>query len=245
MSEESAQDRQRRRALRGIGSSSEKAPGLPSPPRRRRPALAAVAVLLIVGGAALAGLLALRLDSRVPVLVLAQDVPAGTEITADLLRTTDVASEGTLLIAESDANQVIGLHARTSLTEGQLLDTTMLQDGAPYPDGTVRVGVPLTVGLVPSGLRADDEVRLVRASDGSNAPEPLAVALVISTSAAEQSGGLAGGDGTGGSSATLLVPEDAADAIIDASGSDLLGIALLSRGVTLDDAQLTVLGGAG
>ena len=70
----------------------------PSPPRRRRPALAAIAVLLIVGGAALAGLLALRLDSREPVLVMTQDVPVGTKITADMLGTTRVASEGLKLI---------------------------------------------------------------------------------------------------------------------------------------------------
>ena len=44
---------------------------VPAPPRRRRPALTALAVLLIVGGAALAGLLAVRMDSREPVLVVA------------------------------------------------------------------------------------------------------------------------------------------------------------------------------
>ncbi len=240
----SVQDRQRDRAARGIRSRSAVA-GIgsdrPSPPRRRRPAIAAIAVLLIVGGAALAGLLALRLDSRVPVLVVTQDVPAGTEITTDVLGTTRVASEGLDLIPESDARSVLGTYASSALSAGQLLDTKLLTTAEPIGADQVRVGVPLQSGQVPPGLRSGDEVRIVRLGDGTNPVRPLAVGLYLESDSVE-SGGLSGGATS--STATLLVPASAADEIIDAAGNEVLGMALIRRGVPLDEAKLTVLGGS-
>ncbi len=239
----SVHDRQRDRAARGIRSRSAVAAqqDRPSPPRRRRPALAAIAVLLIVGGAALAGLLALRLDSREPVLVLTQDVAPGTKITTDVLGTTRVASEGLSLIPEKDARTVLGTYAKGALSAGQLLDTTMVVTGQPIGADQVRVGVVLTSGKYPPGLQDGDEVRIVRLGDGTTPVAPLAVGLVIETSASE-GGGLS--DGAGASAqATLLVPADASDDVIDASGNDRLGLALVRRGVSIDDAQLTVLEG--
>lgn len=240
----SVQDRQRERAARGVRSrSAASANGSerPSPPRRRRPALAALAVLLIVGGAALAGLLALRLDSREPVLVLTQDVAAGTEITADMLGTTPVASEGLALIPEDQASTAIGTYARAPLSKGQLLDTTVLTTAEPFGTNEVQVGIPLVDGQVPPGLRSGDQVRIVRIGDGNTPVQPLAVGLVLSASGSEE-GGLAGG-GSSKSTATVLVPALAADAVVDASGNELLGMSLIRRGVAVDDARLQVLGG--
>jgi hypothetical protein len=238
------QDRQRDRAARGIRSreaASAYAGQRPSPPRRRRPALAALAVVLIVGGATLAGLLALRLDSREPVLVLNQDVPVGTKITTDLLSTTEVASDRLMLIPESKVKQVLGTYARTSLTRGQLLDTSMLTTAAPFGATQVQVGVPLTAGHVPPGLRSGDEVRLMRIGDGSNPVSPLAIGLVLSVSTPDD-GGSFGGSGRNSSTATVLVPAKAADGVVDAAGSDVLGMSLIRRGVTVDDANLIPLG---
>lgn len=237
-------DRQRQRAARGIRSRSAAAGAdqRPSPPRRRRPALAAVAVLLIVGGAALAGLLALRLDSREYVLVVGQDLAIGQEITPDVLVRSRVAAESTLLVRENQASQVLGTYARIALQEGQLLDTTMLVRTPPAGDDTATVGVPLASANVPPGLRAGDEVRLIRISDGTNPAGALATALVTDT------GSTGGGDGLGATAearlATLLVPADAADAVVDAAATGRLGMALLRRGVAVDEAVLTPLGDA-
>lgn len=240
-SSSSVQDRQRQRAARGIGTSStEQRPT--SPPRRRRPALAALAVLLIVGGAALAGLFALRIDSREPVLVLNQDVPVGTEITSDLLSTTDVASDQLLLVPADQADSVIGTYSRTGLSSGQLLDTSMLQTEAPFDTGDVRVGVPLTAGRVPAGLRSGDQVRIVRLGDGTAPATALAVGLLLDTTSSN-AGGLAGEE-AGGSGATLLVPAESADAIVDAAGNDLLGLALVQRGVSTENAGIQSLDAA-
>ncbi|MET0468927.1 MAG: hypothetical protein ABWZ87_09305 [Aeromicrobium sp.] len=203
--------------------------------------MAALAVLLIVGGAALAGLLALRLDSREPVLVVTQDVPAGTKITAEMLGTTNVASEGLNLIPEGEASIVLDSFARTSLRTGTLLDTNVLTDQEPFSTDQVEVGVALQAGQVPSGLASGDEVRIVRLGDGSNPVRPLAVGLIIEAGTSEDSGISGGGTST---TARLLVPARAADEILDAAGSELLGLALIRRGVSTDEAQLLVLEGS-
>ncbi|PJJ53578.1 SAF domain-containing protein [Mumia flava] len=240
----SVHDRQRDRAERGVRTRDAMAAlrnDRPSPPRRRRPAMVALSILLIIGGAAIAGLLALNLDSREPVLVLAQDVPAGTEITTDLLRTTPVASEGLQLVPEDQAAEVLGTYTRVPVSQGQLLDVTMLTTAEPMGEGRAQVGVPMTAGLVPPGLRSGDEVRLVRTgTSAGDQVTPLAIGLVLSTSA-EEGGGLTGGEG-GDGSATVLVDADSADAVVDAAGSNLLGIALVRRGVAIDDADLRALG---
>ncbi|MET0447610.1 MAG: SAF domain-containing protein [Aeromicrobium sp.] len=200
-------------------------------------------MLLIVGGAALAGLLALRLDSREPVLVLTQDVPAGTEITSEMLGSTRVASEGLSLIPEDDASGIVGkTYARTSLNAGQLLDTNVLTTTEPFGTDEVRLGVSLTAGQVPLDLKSGDEVRIVRLGDGSNPVQPLAVGLVLDVDQSDGGGGLSGGSSS--SSASLLVPARASDAVIDAAGNELLGMALIRRGVQIEDAQLLVLEGS-
>ncbi|TNC40368.1 SAF domain-containing protein [Mumia zhuanghuii] len=242
----SVHDRQRERAARGVRTRQSLAAGKsdrPTPPRRRRPAMAALAVLLIVGGAALAGLLAVNLDSRTSVIVVNQDVPAGTEITTDLLTTSMVASEGLKIVPEDQVSAVLGTYARVPLSEGQLLDTTMLVKGGVLAAGTVQVGVPLPAGRVPAGLRSGDEIRLIRLSDGaSSQPTPLATALVLRTAAGE-SGGIVDGGGSSGGGATLMVPSRAADAIVDAAANERLGMALIRHGVAIDDVELSVLGG--
>jgi hypothetical protein len=197
-------------------------------------------VLLIVGGAALAGLLALRVDSRVPVVMLTQDVAAGTKITSDMLGTTPVASEGLMLVPESKVDEVLGTYTRTALTRGQLLDTSVLTTAEPFGANQVQVGVPLKDGQVPPGLRSGDEVRIVRVGDGSSEVHPLAVGLVLSAATSEDDGLSSSGSRT--STATVLVPALAADAVVDASGNELLGMSLIRRGVAIDDAKLQVLG---
>lgn len=213
----------------------------PSPPRARRPTMTALAVLLIVGGAALAGFLALRLDSRVPMVVVGSDVPAGTKITSKMLEQAPVSSDLSTLIKASDADQVVGLYTNVGLSEGQLLDTTMLTEDSPVADGRATVGVPLTEGKVPPNLRPMDEVRLVRIGDGTNPSEALATGLVLSTKAAKANG-LAGTSGI--SVATVLIPQQAADAVVSAAGGDTLGMALLKSGVPVDKASYQVLGGS-
>jgi hypothetical protein len=240
-----ARDRERAREARGIRSSATAASTyrseVPKPPHRRRPMMALLAVLLIVGGAAFAGLLAVRLDSREQVMVLARDVPAGTRITAGLLAETPVASEGLQLVPADQVDAVIGTWTRVSISRGQLLDTSMLTRADPVDGDRALVGVPLRSGRVPPGLRSGDLVRVVRIGDGTTPLSPLAVGLVLET-VTDTSEGLAG-EGGSTSRGTLLVPTSAADAVVDAAGNDQLGLSLVRRSIPVDEAPLQDLGG--
>ncbi|MTB89258.1 SAF domain-containing protein [Aeromicrobium senzhongii] len=236
---DAAQDRQRARTARGVGGRAAPGASRPTPPRRRRPAFALLGVLLIIGGAALAGLLALRMDSRDPVLVLRSDVPAGTEITRDILGETNVSSDSDLIVPAGALSSVLGTYSRVPLSKGQLLDTSMLVRTNPLGGGKLaEVAVPLVEGRVPDGLDSGDLVRVVRIGEGEGTSVPLALALVVRPPVESGGGGVLGGGGDSkGSAATLLVPIDIADAIVDAAGNNRIGMSLVDRGVAVTDSD--------
>ncbi len=236
---DAGQDRQRARSARGVGGRTTPSASRPAPPRRRRPAVALLGVLLIVGGAALAGLLALRMDSRDPVLTLNADVPAGTQITRELLGQSNVATDSDLIVPADAINSVVGTYAKLPLSKGQLLDTTMLVTSNPLEGGTVaEVGIPLIEGRVPDDLDSGDLVRVVRIGDGNTSGQALALALVVKPPVSSDSGGVLGGGGdSDSSSATLLVPLQVVDAIVDAAGNNRIGLALVDRGVAVTETD--------
>lgn len=217
--------------------------GPPSPPRRRRPALTALAVLLIVGGAALAGLLAVRVDSREPVLVLNRDVPVGTRLTSDMFSQTGVASDGLSLVPVDQVSQVEGLYVRQDLYEGQLLDERMLTTKPPISSRYAQVGVPLDSGAFPPGVTTGDQLELLRISDSNDQPsQALCTGLVLGISS-----GSKGGFGSTASTpvATVLVPRTSAEAVVGAAGADALGGALQATHVSLGKADIVDLSGVG
>lgn len=227
-----AQDRRRAREERGLSSAGagKRTDRLPPAPRERRPLLAALAVLLIVGGAAGAGLLAVRSDSRVSVLVAARDIAAGEAITADSLRTAQVASDSTLLIPESQRKLVVGEFARVSVSAGQLLDTTMVTAAKSLQPGKVAVGASLAVGRVPaSGLEPGDVVQLVQVADGKG--------VVIVSDAFVSSARAPGTASTGSAGAitvTFFVDEAAGARVAGVASAGELAAVLVSRGAAID-----------
>lgn len=234
---DAANERQRAREQRGIRSNQRvraDSTRLPSPPRQRRPALAALAVLLIVGGAAVAALLAMRVDERTPVLVLAGPVAAGEQIAREDLATTQVASELDSLIPESQADDVVGRYARVALAEGQLLDTTMLETQAPLSEGQTAVGAFLAQGFLPAGgLRAGDIVDLVSIVTGEG-KTVVEGARVASATAAEGTGNTGGG---AGSMVTLLVDRGDAATVGGLAATNQLVVTLVERGVPFDSEE--------
>jgi hypothetical protein len=231
----SAPGRKARPARKPRGGSSL-GPSVPTPPRRRRPALTALAVLLIVGGAALAGLLAVRMDSREPVLVVSQQVSTGQRITADMLESRNVSGDNLGAIPSDQKAKVLNYYARQTMYPGQLLQTNLLRTNPPLAEDQAQVGVPLTSGKYPPGLRSGDAVRLVRIGDAQNPSVPLSTGLVLEVSKAKSSS--FGGDARS-SVATILVPQSVVDQIVGATGIDDLGIALIGRGVGIGEADIT------
>jgi Flp pilus assembly protein CpaB len=227
-------DRRRTREDRGIRSTrttkSAVSDRLPAPPRQRRPALAALAVLLIVGGAAVAALLAMRVDERVPVLVAEKPIAAGQQITEDALGTTDVASEGTLLIPESQLSQVVGQYASRSIEPDQLIDTAMLQTSGMLTEGSVAVGASLAAGRMPaSGLFAGDVVDLISVdADGKGR-------VIVENARVSSTGAPASTDSPAGAASiiTVIVERDDAPEVAAANAGGQLSVVLVSRGTDL------------
>ena len=215
---------------------------VPSPPRRRRPALTALAVLLIVGGAALAGLLAVRMDSREPVVVVSEQINVGEQITEDKLQPRNVSGDGLPVIRWDQRKQIIGdAYARETIRPGQLLQTDLLRSDPPLELDQAQVGVPLTSGKFPSGLRSGDAVRLVRIGDTQRPSAALCTGLVIDVDRAAKSSGF--GSDAKASVATVIVPQSVADDVVGATGTDELGAALIGRGVSIEDADIQDLTG--
>ncbi|MGH8776903.1 MAG: SAF domain-containing protein [Jiangellaceae bacterium] len=229
--QDQAQDRRRAREERGVRSTrtvQATAERLPSAPRQRRPALAALAVLLIVGGAALAGLLALRADERVPVLVANIRIPAGVQITEELVGTTPVASEGTLLIPATQLDALVGRYARVEIQEGQLIDSEMVTRTPALEPGGVALGAALGPGRMPAtGLSPGDIVDLVRVVDG----EGTVILEDVRVSSVQEPESTAAGAMT---RVTFIVDRDDAADVAAVGASEELAAVLVSRGTPLE-----------
>jgi Flp pilus assembly protein CpaB len=201
---------------------------LPRPPGRRRPGLAALAVLLIVLGAATAGLLALRMDNRVPVLVARHEIPVGQQITRDDLAQARLSSEGISVIRASQADQVIGRYAGQKIASGRLIDADMLSSSGLLTAGRAAVGMSLEAGRYPAGgLQTGDVVAVVRAANGSGRViADRAVVGSVKDPASSSFGGSSGGNTV----ITVLVDRDAVADVAAAAMDDQVSLVLLSRG---------------
>jgi len=211
----------------------------PSPTKHRRGGLIGLAVLLIVGSAAVAGLLAVRLDSRSAVLVAGRPIAIGQQINRADLRATRVASEGLTLLPVSDSNQVIGKYAAQAIPAGRLLDAAMLQKQGYLVAGKVAVGVAVPPGRMPTnGLQQGDKVQIIRVTDGR--PKVLVDSAEVSTPPADPSargGGLIGGGSSQGSGsaavATVIVSAEDGPAVAAGSAANELSVVLVERGSQL------------
>jgi hypothetical protein len=225
----SVADRQRSRA--GRRAATPNAAGQIAPPRQRRPALAALALLLIVGGALVAGLLAVRMDSRVPVLVAKEAIEPGAQITEDDIGVVRVASDDIGLIGEEYADDVIGAYAVTRIDPDTLLTENNVSTKTPIPDDRAIVSVPLEGKLAPaSSVRSGDLVQVVRATSSSGTNEEakvLGTAYVLEVSQPETE---EFGTGAEVATASLLVLDDVALSVIDASSAGEAGLAILESG---------------
>ncbi|GAA3620191.1 hypothetical protein GCM10022223_41330 [Kineosporia mesophila] len=226
----------RSRESGGRGSTagtSKAAPGterLPRPPGTRRPGLAVLAVLLIVLGAAVAGLLALRLDDRQDVLVARSTIVVGQQITAENLAVAKVASDGVAVIAADQADAVIGRFAGAEIPPGRLLDPGMLASTSLLGADKAGVGVSLGVGRYPAGgLETGDVVQVVRAVEG----EGKAIAdqaTVSSVKTSDDSVFASGGESQ--AVVTLIVSRNEAVQVAAAAAADQISLVLLERGAT-------------
>jgi SAF domain-containing protein len=148
-------------------------------PRRRRPGMIALAVALVGVGILAGAAVYTATNHRVAVLVATANVPTGSVITAGDIGSASVsAGPGVQVIPASQAQQVIGQIAGTTLHPGMLLTAAELTTLRPPGPGQVLVPLPMRPSVLPaSGLTPGDHVLVVptpgsQGQSGSSATAP-------------------------------------------------------------------------
>ncbi|MEU7314898.1 SAF domain-containing protein [Streptomyces sp. NPDC007083] len=98
---------------------------------------------------------------RADVLVLARDVPAGKVLTAQDLRTVQVAADSGVIPVER-RGEALGRQARVPLVAGSLLSPGMVGHSADFPPkGSSQVTLALEAAAAPSNLARGDRVAIL------------------------------------------------------------------------------------
>lgn len=128
------------------------------------------------------------LDDAEPVVQVVRDVPAGSEITADMLRTVDVDADPTVNVVAGDrVDTLVGAYAKVRLVAGSLVTTDQVQADPLVSNGAAIVAVQIAEGSLPAGLRERVPVLVVIPARDGAAPasiEGRVVGLPVATSSA-------------------------------------------------------------
>lgn len=126
---------------------------------RNRIALGALLAALAIGGNVW---VYSSLDSADAVVQVVRDVPAGEQITADMLRTTDVDADSTVNLVPGDQlDSLIGRYAKVRLVSGSLVTAEALQAGPLVRAGSAIVAIQVAEGTLPIGVRERVPIVLV------------------------------------------------------------------------------------
>ncbi len=149
--------------------------------RERRPALAALGVLLVAGGALASAWLALQVSDRADYLVIAegQDVVQGAKIGPDDLAEVSLPDDLDGAIPASEADDVVGQYARTSLLTGTILSPEMVEQETAVPQGFSIVSSRFDSGDLSDLAVVGSQVLLRVPPDDDGNDEPGAVRGVI------------------------------------------------------------------
>lgn len=139
------------------------------PASRRRNRIAAGIVLAAVAVGGNLWLYASLDDSR-PVLQVVRDVPAGEQITGDMLRTVEIDADPTVNLVDGDRlESLVGSYAKVRLVSGALVTPESFQATPLVAAGSSVVAIQVTDGSLPVGLRERVPVLLVIPADRSSA----------------------------------------------------------------------------
>lgn len=156
------------------------------PAARRRNRIAAGLALGAIAVGANAFVYA-GLDDAEPVVQVVRDVPAGTQLTADMLRAVDVDADSTVNLVPGDRMEaLVGSYAKVRIVAGSLVTGEQLQATPLVTDGRAIVAVKVAEGSLPAGLRERVPVLVVvPANDGEpTSIEARVVGLPASPSSA-------------------------------------------------------------
>jgi hypothetical protein len=109
-----------------------------------------------------------NLDTSEPVVQAVRDIPAGEQITTDMLRAVDVDVDGTVnVIAGDRLDSLVGSYAKVRLVSGSLVTAEALQPTPLVTPGASVVAIQVADGSLPIGLRERVPVLLVVPADRS------------------------------------------------------------------------------
>jgi hypothetical protein len=144
---------------------------------RNRIALGALLAAVAVGGNAW---VYSNLDDAGPVVQVVRDVPAGEQITADVLRTTDVDADSTVnLVPGEQLDSLIGRYAKVRLVSGSLITAEAVQDGPLVRPGNAIVAIQVADGTLPIGLRERVPILLVVGDPAAEDPPTTVTGRVV------------------------------------------------------------------
>lgn len=200
---------------------------LPAPARDRRPALAALALLLVLGGALGSALIAYRSGDRVDVLVARGDIEVGQQVSRTDLAVARVAADGAATIEASAAGNFVGTTATGRIPAGTMLNRTMFLSGSSTtPAGALVVGVVLSPTQRPAGeVHAGDVVRVFLVPREAGGVGSQGGTVLASAVRVAEVGATASGDAL---RLSLLVPENAATAVVTAAATGSLAVTRLA-----------------
>ncbi len=149
------------------GAASTSGRGFQPASRRRNRIAAGVALAAIAIGGNL--WVYSTLDSATPAVQAVRDIPAGEQITGDMLRTVDVDVDSTVnVIAGDQLDSMIGSYAKVRLVSGSLVTAEAIQATPLVTPGMSVVAIQVAHGSLPIGLRERVPVQLVVPLDRSS-----------------------------------------------------------------------------
>lgn len=145
-----------------------KAPGGAGPapsgrlPRQRRPLWIVAGVTLMVAAVVANVQLVQASGNRVPVVLLARDVPMGHKIVQADLAVTEVAADPAVVtVPGRQLKDVVGRRAAVSLRKGSLLTASQLTEQPSPQRGQALVSIPLKSSVLAPRLAPGWKVRVV------------------------------------------------------------------------------------
>lgn len=202
-----------RRPGGGSGSPPNRLPST----RERRPALAALGVLLVAGGALASAWLALQVSDRADYLVIAdgRGVVQGAEIDDSDLSEVSLPDDLDGAVPASERDDVIGMHAKTSLLGGTILSPGMVEREAVVDEGFSIISTSFDSGDLSDLADVGSAVllRVPPADDGNDEPGAVRGTItVLDRPLDEENSGPDGGETT----ASFMIPSECFD---DLSGA--------------------------
>ena len=136
----------------------------PATRRRNRIAAGVLLAAIAVGGNAL---VYSSIASGRDVVQVVEDVPAGTRITPDMLRTVEVDADATVNVVPAEQlDALVGRYAKVRLVSGSLVVAEALQDEPLVAPETAIVALQVDDGTLPVGLRERVPIVLVIPATG-------------------------------------------------------------------------------